>query len=95
MTCLLHKVCITILHSKVFENLSWYFSFLNADATVHASIIPKQNEEVVKPRGIKVKPKTILGSRRHVSGLDKSKRRRTKNKVQSVPEAHHIDTLTV
>nr|AAR87282.1 hypothetical protein [Oryza sativa Japonica Group] len=64
------------------------------DATVHASIIPKQNEEVVKPRGIKVKPKTILGSRRHVSGLDKSKRRRTKNKVQSVPEAHHIDTLT-
>jgi hypothetical protein len=65
-----------------------------ADSNINSFTTLEQNMGIAKPRGIKVKEKTVQGSKRPVGGLEKAKPKR-KNKVDDYVELQPHGTSTV
>jgi hypothetical protein len=55
------------------------FKFIVTGLEIDASRISKHNEGLAKPKGIKVKEKSVRGSRRPISGFEKATSKRKKN----------------
>jgi hypothetical protein len=71
------------------------FSFSVVGLEIDATRISKHNEGLAVPKGIKVKEKTVRGSRRPVGGFEKATTKKKKKNTNTTVQLQPQSTSTV